>query len=538
MIVQFIELKYVIPLTILLIFTILTYGFILFNDGLYFDSWMVDSWQRRKDWKIMKRYLSEVGMPYMFYVYKFNAYFKNRIFVSRFLAIISLFISSVYVYFISIYFNLLTPNQALILALLFLSYTGYQMIVDTVVALQYTVPISIFYSAVFLATYSHSLTGIYFYVGHFFSIILFFWSFNANSILVYYFGFIFFKLFLDINDDLTYTINMKYFFINVLYLLIPFIFWIIKEKYTPRHGYYLNYNRIQINPIKIIMGLAHSIRHSLEAAIIDPLLFIIKSRLILVILTLILIFNYFFVFDLRVDYLTSIIITIAGFGLFILAVIPYILVNQPINNTGWTTKNAMLIHLPSGMIIYGISSFIINDSKMFQGFLLFYLISTSLFNIRNSLYYLSVFIKDYSWLYKLKNRSDLSEIKIFQIIDNHNLKGDLSNTSQDYKSAYLFYMFDWIWKTDLSRFGICELEPKDLYSGNFLLRTFEKTTIPYLLSEVMIDSRQGRIIIKNNSKSSFYVISFKYILAKITKNKEKLKLLLDDVTDIEVIILN
>ena len=38
---------------------------------------------------------------------------------------------------------------------------------------------------------------------------------------------------------------------NVLYLLIPFIFWIIKEKYTPRHGYYLNYNRIQINLIKI-----------------------------------------------------------------------------------------------------------------------------------------------------------------------------------------------------------------------------------------------------------------------------------------------
>jgi hypothetical protein len=412
------------------------------------------------------------------------------------------------------------------------------MIVDTVVALQYTFPIVIFYSAVFLATYAHSLIGFNFYFVHFVSIILFFWSFNANSILVYYFGFIFFKFFLEINDDLTNIINMKYFFINVLYLLIPFIFWIIKEKYTPRHGYYLKYNRIQINPIKIIMGIAHSIRYSLESAIIDPLLFIIKSRLILVILTLILIFNYFFVFDFRVDYLSSVKITIAGFGLFILAVIPYILVNQPINDNGWTTKNAMLIHLPSGMIIYGISSFIINDSKMFQAFLLFYLISTSIYNIRNSLYYLSVFIKDYSWLYKVKISEDLKGIKIFQIIDEHDLKGDFSNSGQDYKSAYLFYMFDWIWKTDLSRFGIWELEPKGLYSGKFLLNTFEKTTIPYLLSEVKIDSRQGRVIIKNNSKISFYIISFKYILAKITKNKEKLRLLLDDVTDIEVIIIN
>ncbi len=41
----------------------LTHGIILFNDGLYWDGWMLDVWQQHKDENSMRRFFSEVGMP-------------------------------------------------------------------------------------------------------------------------------------------------------------------------------------------------------------------------------------------------------------------------------------------------------------------------------------------------------------------------------------------------------------------------------------------------------------------------------------------
>jgi len=39
----------------------LTHGIILFNDGLYWDGWLVDLWQQYKDRKSMRRFYWEVA---------------------------------------------------------------------------------------------------------------------------------------------------------------------------------------------------------------------------------------------------------------------------------------------------------------------------------------------------------------------------------------------------------------------------------------------------------------------------------------------
>lgn len=58
---------------ILLLFTLAVHGIILLNDGPYWDGWMIDSWQRRKDWGALKKIFSEVGMPPQYYLHKFIA---------------------------------------------------------------------------------------------------------------------------------------------------------------------------------------------------------------------------------------------------------------------------------------------------------------------------------------------------------------------------------------------------------------------------------------------------------------------------------
>lgn len=541
---QFFGSHFLLYILVLFIYTAVSHGLVLLNNGLYWDGWMVDSWQRRKDWRTMKKYLSEVGMPIMYYVYRLNAFFPNRIFASKFLAFVSTYISSVQIYLIATYFNFLNPEQALVLSLLYLSYTGYHMLVDTVVGLQYTFPTAVFYTAVFLSLYAHSQNGSVALFAHIAAILLFFWSFNANSILVYYFGYLGLSLFLQVNGHISNILDFNIILNNLIYGLIPFIFWILKEKYSPRHGYCAEYNKIRFSIVPLVIGLFHSVQYALESAIIKPVLFIINDRFISVPVTSVIIFiiirgNNLFAINLNIANNESVMMIGIGFLLFVLASAPYSLVGQAIEDNGWGTKNAMLIHLPSALIIFGLLNLCISDSKSLQIVLLIYLVITCIFNIRNYLYYLAVYVKDYSWLYKLKNIKKIEEIGIFQVIDNHLLKGDLCNISQDYRPAYLSFMFDWLWKSEVSRFGIREFAPRPAYSFQELSDAFENTTIPYVFTKIDTNSKQARIVINNGFKLSFYIIALKYIKAKyFSNNKRELTDILEGVTSIELEILD
>lgn len=523
---------------ILLIYASLSHGLILLNNGLYWDAFMVDSWQRRKDWPTMKRYLSEVGMPIMYYVYKWNSYFPNRIFASKLLAFISIYVSSVLVYAIATYFNFLNSEQALLLSLLFLSYTGYHMMVDTVVGLQYTFPIAVFYTAVFLALYSNNLYGADEVLIKIISGVLFFYSFNANSILVYFFGFLSFYILFENNWQIRQINYPLSFLQNIGFIILPFLYWTIKEKFTPRHGHCADYNRISLNLFQITLGFFQAIRFSLEIAIINPVLFVLRKQLIFLIILIVLGVNNYVSINLIMSVNQALFFVILGAVLFFLAVIPYILVGQPISFHGWTTKNAMLVHLPSSLIVYGVISLTIKDPVFFQSILLFYLLCTCVFNVRNYFYYLAVFIKDHSWLSKLKANKSIEEISIFQVIDNHSLIGDLTHKPQDYRPVYLHYMFDWIWKTEPSRFGIREYDRRECYSKEELLDAFEKTTIPYAIEDkINLNSKQARIIIKNGINNRHYlIIALKYIIAfKIKKyNGRYLENVLKEAADIEI----
>ena len=72
-----------IHLLVLLAFAILCHGVIVFNDTLYWDGWLIDSWQRRRSWPVMRRVYSEVGMPLLYYQHRALSYLPNRILAYR-----------------------------------------------------------------------------------------------------------------------------------------------------------------------------------------------------------------------------------------------------------------------------------------------------------------------------------------------------------------------------------------------------------------------------------------------------------------------
>jgi hypothetical protein len=47
-------------------FGILVHGIIFFNDGLYWDGWVVELWQQNRDRDSMRRFYRKVGMPNLY----------------------------------------------------------------------------------------------------------------------------------------------------------------------------------------------------------------------------------------------------------------------------------------------------------------------------------------------------------------------------------------------------------------------------------------------------------------------------------------
>jgi hypothetical protein len=524
-------------LSIIFLSTLLSHGIILLNDGLYLDGWIVDAWQRRKDWKTMKRFFSEVGMPLFYYQHRLMAYLPMRIHCYRFLAFISTFVSAFAVYLIAGNFDLLSNTDALFLALLYLSYTGYHMNVDTIVGLHYTFPTAVFYGACFVALFSEFQSGSVHWVLRGISLCMFALSFNANSILVYFLGLLSLKAILCFQGNEISLENFMDFTIrNIDYLLLPLLFWFIKERFSARHGHYADYNKPRFNIIQIISGLISLLRYGFEYSITRPIYFVIKQKVLWIPLSGVIVFLAFTSADfLKYEVLSftkSGIVILFGFMLLVLAGLPYILVGQPIVQCGWGTKNSLLFPLPVALIQFGVMSILLPAQAIFP-VLVFLIMVNAIFLNYNYLLYLAVYVKNRSWLFNLSHLPAVQSISIFQICDIHHLRGDECIPRNEHNTASLFYMFNWLW-SDLTRAGLYELVPRNSpYASDEILTKLHNSTIDYEMVDVDIDGPQARVIIETGNTQSPMEISLMYIRARYFAC-DKMAALLSSVTSIDV----
>jgi hypothetical protein len=522
---------------IILMISFLSHGIILLNDGLYWDGWLMDAWQQRKDWKTMKRFYSEVGMPLLYYQHKLISYLPLRIHCYRFLAFISTFISAFAVYLIASSFGFLSNTSALLLTLLYLSYTGYHMNIDIIVGLQYTFPMAVFYSACFVALHSESQIGLAYWVLWGISLCMFLLSFNANSILVYFFGFLVFKAMIFFQGNgISLASFMNFTVSNIEYLLLPFIFWFIKERFTPRHGQYAHYNKPKFSIIKIFNGICSLCGYGFEDSITRPIRFVFKKKLLLIPLSAVIVFHiYFRAVNLKYQDLSlyqGSIIFLFGFMLLVLAGLPYILVGQPFFPYGWATKNSLLFPLPVALMQYGIMNELLPGQAIMQ-IVIFLIITNAVYLIYIYLLYLAVYVKNRSWLFNLSLLPEIQSISIFQICDIHYLRGDSYIPSNEHKTAYLFYMFNWVWG-DSTRVGVYELIPRNLaYTRDEVVTELRNSTLDYAMTDVEVDGAQARIIVKTGNIHSPMKIALMYIQARYFA-PNKMAPLLSRVTSVDV----
>ena len=514
------------------------HGSVLFNDGLYWDGWIIDSWQRNKNWKAMKRFYSEVGMPILYYQHRLMSYVPYRILAYKSLAVVSTTISAVCVYIIAVNFELLSPANALILAMLFISYTGAHMVVDTVVALNYSFPTALFYCAILISMMSDVSAG----YGHWFlrilGLALFLLSFNMNSLLVFYFGYLLLRVALFFSQSAFNGTDMISFFAsNIDYISLPFVFWFVKGKFTPRHGNYANYNRLQFSPLQTLRDswlFVSLLRYGFEGSITKPISYLFNERLLWFPSLAVGFISFLFYNAIPVvEPLTQpSSFVIAGFVLLFLAGFPYILVGQPFALAGWATKNSALLHLPVALILLGLIHLIM-PAHIIMYFTLLLVVTFGLYLNTQYLYYLAVYVKNRSWLFNLYNHPDCHNFSIFQVVDRHFIRGDICYPVNEHRTVYLHYMFEWLW-SDRSRLGMVKSVPRHVpYSSVDIDIAIRETTLGYDLDTVNVAGAQARVTIEPGIIRSPLLIAIMYIGCNLFQ-KHRLSGLLRQVTTIKV----
>src|SRR6185503_12061053 len=81
----------------------LTHGIVLFNDGLYWDGWLVEVWQQKKDRNSMRRFYWEVGMPNLYFEHLTLGSAPRRRMIYRVISLASILSIAVLVFVSAVY---------------------------------------------------------------------------------------------------------------------------------------------------------------------------------------------------------------------------------------------------------------------------------------------------------------------------------------------------------------------------------------------------------------------------------------------------
>jgi len=424
---------------------VLTHGIIFLNDGLYWDGWVVDLWQQNEDKHSMRRFYSEVGMPNLYFEHWILGRLPRRQMAYRAISLASILIIAVFVFMTVVYTNAFNPLQAAIIALLLLSYPAYAVTFDGIVSLQYTFKIALFYMGCFFAVTTinnFDAVNIAVFTA---SLILFLAAFHANSLLVYFGGFLLFYAWLFHARSPLEIVTYEYAKLLSLAIL-PIAYWAMKETWAPRHGYYKNYNRIRITPFSILKVGLQAFRYGIDVPMIKPVLEAVWSKNSFLIFASIFLGSLAFDFNkdlMAIPTLDAIKVLAAGYTLLFLGAAPFMLVGQGSAEGGWASKNFMLFHLPYALVVFGWLQLVPHS----LGIVLIpvILLANTLYIVKIHLLYIAVSVKDKALIRWLAANAQLGSASVIKIRDSHWIEYPFERETAMFRPAYLSCMVKRIW---------------------------------------------------------------------------------------------
>ena len=430
------------------LFVFLAHGLLLFNDGVYWDGWLIYVGKLRDRWDLISGiYADRGGLP-IYTAFHWVLYqFPYFIFGYKLVAYLFILFSTFFVYRIA---KLLIGSAqiSLLITLLALTYPANQAVVELIV-IPYQLSYFLFWLGCMLLTLAFRRQGastIGLRLGAAISLLL---SFRMYSLIVYFYGFLFllFIVWWSKERNASFFQAIKTYIRSYwIFLILPIAFWLVNSWLFPPSGPYVNSDAFildaSIFPViqsYFTYGLFGQMFASL-ANLINPIIlsFVIGLSLIAA--------QHFMVGKPAQKSLgsktTAWVLVLAGAAFFITGFFPYAVVGRKIMLHGWSTRNAILIAVPVAMMLFGLVWGLLLPSKArdkrkaakIAAFILSVLIL--LFTVETVKYYLHWqlrAIKDYSVVVNIARQKDiLAGTSIFLVYDTFRVGGEVKYRPHEY----------------------------------------------------------------------------------------------------------
>jgi hypothetical protein len=251
---------------------------------------------------------------------------------------------------------MVSPWEGLFISLIQLTFPAFRVLF-CIILLPYLVCYLLFLTGVYLAIRSYIAGGRAGLALRLLALGCLFLSYSTNSFLVLHAGFLgLMILFVGrVRQVSILAAAWRYLSRHVDFLVLPLVYWGIKEFLYPRHGVYADYNAVRLSAGELAGGLPRFLTNAVVLQLNDALLALMGMPVLLLVLVVALLF-VFSRRDLRAaaffgDPASAVRMACFGAGLLALAVMPYVLVGKIASATLWNTRFSLLVGLGIAVII-------------------------------------------------------------------------------------------------------------------------------------------------------------------------------------------
>jgi len=518
---------------------LIVHGLVLLNDGIYLDDWLIYTDLIEGNWEALSSWVIQAGQPGHLYFYWLVGYLPGLIFKFRMVAFLSILLTAILVYKICDESKLTSRLESLFIAFISLTYPAFRVSIETSVT-PYLVFYFLFVLAIFLAVWSERVSGVVRHSLRGCSAVLFFLSFSLNSLLVFYFGFLFFLL---TYEQRLKRCTFKQAFIQFLprrldFLLLPFVYWAVKEFLFPRYGDYADYNRFQFSPPTLavnvglfIMNATYGqLNHALEVMLQQPALAL-----------LLLLAAYGASRAFKMDSIPSsdswlhpsALLTF-GLVLLLLGILPYVVVGLGPTLYGFNTRHALLVGLPVALILTGTVRLVFSRGeaglpKPARAVLATLVVAFSMTLVDNYFAWQARWAKDRSIMVNLSSLGDFKQMSIFWVDDQFQFEGAPGYAPYDWSS-----MFKQVWGGE-SRIGLNQqfftpkvLADREKFSRSWALPLYNLSDLDPAGCQAILRISRGRL-----ASPDAWKLAIHYLFLKFLK-PEEMPRFLEGVTRIHV----
>jgi hypothetical protein len=434
----------------------IVHGLIFMNDGVYWDGWLIYSFLEEKDWANLSEIFIENGLPAWAYLHWIMGYFPDVILAYHLTSFICIAVSGLLLYEIGCLSGFVSRNESLLIVLISLTYPAFQVAFELII-FPYVVSYSLFWLAIFLALLAEKRDKLTHYGLRLGALICFITSFTFNSLLVFYFGFLLLlALFVRRLQSLSLRQTLMRFLPRRLdYILLPLLYWFIKETLFPRQGLYANYNRFTFSLPKMFLRLVSFLNNGIYGQFKTALLELLNQPALwlLVLLGAWIGWRYF---NEKTPTNGQSVgpYTLLAYGVLLmgLGIFPYVAVGSSPTLTGWSTRHSLLLALPVALIIVAIARLLFSEpqakfSRLGWIFLATLLSAFGLATVSNYIDWQARWVKDRSLIMKLGQLDGVEKYSVYLVDDQYPLGGEDNYRFYEWSS-----MFKQVWG-DETRIG-------------------------------------------------------------------------------------